>query len=86
LNQPLTLLFQAMAHHRLGHSEEARRLLKRAGTSIESKVPSIDGPPLADYLPDRWIVWCMVEVVRREAEELIGGQTKEGARKQQSLN
>ncbi len=77
LNLPLTLLFQAMSHHRLGQAEEAGKLLKRASTAIESKVPSIDGPPLAEYLPDRWIVWCMIEVVRREAEETILGPAHE---------
>jgi hypothetical protein len=67
-----------MAHFRLGDTEQAHQRLRWGVGAIDQMVPSIDGPPVADYPPDRWIVWCMADVVRREAEELIGSQAKEG--------
>jgi hypothetical protein len=70
--KPLTLLFRAMAQYRLGHAEQARQLLAQGVLAIEEKgVQTIEGPPLAEHLPDRWIVWCTIEVVRREAAALI---------------
>ncbi len=73
--EPLSYFFQAMARYRLGDTEQARELLGRGIEAMEQKVPTIDGPPLGDWLPDRWIVWCIVDVVRREAEETIGAKT-----------
>ena len=71
---PVSLLFQAMAHQRLGHDDEARRLLRQGIAEMEQRIPTIDGPPLADYMPARWVVWVTHRVLRREAEKLIGGQ------------
>lgn len=77
LQVPVSLLFQAMAHHRLGHDDEARRILRQGIAELERRVPTIDGPPLADYMPARWVVWVTHRVLRREAEELIGRQRDE---------
>jgi peroxiredoxin len=68
---PVSLLFQAMAQQRLGNTDEARRLLAQAVQDMEQRVPEIEGPPLADYMPARWVVWATHRVLRREAEKLI---------------
>lgn len=75
---PASLMFQAMAHKRLGHDDEAGQLLRRGIAEMEQRIPSIDGPPLADYMPARWVVWATHRVLRREAEEVIGEQGDEG--------
>jgi tetratricopeptide (TPR) repeat protein len=85
LNRPLTLLFQAMSHHRLGHARQARKLLERAVRVIEETVPTVEGPPLTANLPDRWIVWCSVDVVRREAQETVSGPVYESLDKADEL-
>jgi len=72
---PVSLLFQAMAHKRLGHGNEARRLLRQGIAELEQRIPTIDGPPLADYMPARWVVWTTHQVLRREAEKLIDDET-----------
>jgi cytochrome oxidase Cu insertion factor (SCO1/SenC/PrrC family) len=73
---PALLLFKAMAHKQLGHEDEARRLLQQGILEMEQRIPEIEGPPLPDYMPARWVVWAMHQVVRREAEELIVGQDR----------
>jgi tetratricopeptide (TPR) repeat protein len=69
---PLSHFFRAMAYHRLGDKDEACQHLQHGIEAAERSVPTIEGPPLAAHLPERWIVWCMIEAVRREAEKLIG--------------
>lgn len=71
---PVSLLFQAMAHQRLGQKDEAGRLLRQGIAEMEQRIPTIEGPPMADYMPARWVVWVTHRVLRREAEKLIGGQ------------
>ncbi|MBC8870690.1 MAG: tetratricopeptide repeat protein [Planctomycetes bacterium] len=72
---PVSLLVQAMVHQRLGHEDEARRLLRQGIAEMEQRIPTIDGPPLADYMPARWVVWTTHQVLRREAEKLIDDET-----------
>jgi hypothetical protein len=59
-------LFLAMAHHQLGHAEEARRWL-RLGTAAE---------PLATQTPSApggtsWITRLEFEILQREASGMI---------------
>jgi Flp pilus assembly protein TadD len=59
-------LFLAMAHHQLGHAEEARRWL-RLGTGVD---------PLAAQTPSApggtpWITRLEIEILRREASAMI---------------
>ena len=59
-------LFLAMAHHRLGHAEEARDWLRRASevTPIAMRKPDASGP-------SSWIPRVEIEMLRREAAALI---------------
>jgi tetratricopeptide (TPR) repeat protein len=68
----LDWLFLAMAHHRLGHAEEARKWLEKAITGIDRATQ--DPPDGAS--PDsriRWWTRLYYGVLRREAEGLIVG-------------
>src|SRR5262249_2537320 len=60
-NSPGTwnLLFRAMAHHHLGHNDQARRCLEQAQQQIKST-------------KFQWPLDVRTEHLRREAEELIG--------------
>ena len=71
LQAPLSLFFRAMAHHHLEETDKARGFLVRGMEAADSSLPTIEGPQLAKHLPERWIVWCMIDVVRREAKETI---------------
>jgi tetratricopeptide (TPR) repeat protein len=62
-----------MAHHRLGQSVQARNLLQRGIREIEQRLPTIEGPVLAHYIPERWVIWCMLDIVRREAQDTVSG-------------
>jgi tetratricopeptide (TPR) repeat protein len=63
-------LFLSMAHHRLGHAEEARRALAEADR-ILAEVP--DKPdPLTLQKGWRWRERIPAEVLRREAGQLLG--------------
>jgi len=73
----LAMLFRAMAHRQLGQVQQATEQLERGLQQIEQHVPTVEGPPLADYMPDRWVVWATLDIVRREAEELIENRPKE---------
>jgi hypothetical protein len=53
------LLFRAMAHHHLGHNEQARDYLDQAQVEIKST-------------PFQWPLDVRTQQLRREAEELIG--------------
>ena len=63
------LLFQAMAHHKLGHVEEARQLLQKARQLIAEQVPSPDGPQMV--WRERPTEWCMAQLALEQAEALI---------------
>jgi tetratricopeptide (TPR) repeat protein len=58
-------LFLAMAHHRLGHAEEARNWLRRASevTPVAMRKPDASGP-------SSWIPRVEIEMLRREAAAL----------------
>jgi WD40 repeat protein/serine/threonine protein kinase/tetratricopeptide (TPR) repeat protein len=73
---PMALLFRAMAHHQLGQQQQATQYLKLGLQHVKQGVATIEGPPLADYMPDRWVVWAMLQIVRREAEGLIEDRPK----------
>jgi tetratricopeptide (TPR) repeat protein len=59
-------LFLAMAHHRLGKTEEAR-LAERALGIIDRNVPKIESGDLSDS----WDDWLRFQINRREAEALL---------------
>ncbi len=62
-------LFLAMAHHQLGRTEEARQSLGTATKMMAQKSP---GDADID-----WHDWLMFQIVRREAERLVQGTTKQ---------
>ena len=64
---PFDALFLAMAHHRLGHLEEARRWQSRGTNPAPAATPRPDagGGP-------RWIPQLELEVLRREAAATLG--------------
>ncbi|MBI1917216.1 MAG: protein kinase [Planctomycetes bacterium] len=64
--EALNHLFLAMAHHQLGHADEATRALAQA-RAVEGRVKPqrVERPDLDE------IEWLRVEIVRREAEALI---------------
>jgi tetratricopeptide (TPR) repeat protein len=62
--------FLAMAHHRLGHIDEARRWLQKAVDWIEeaeARAPEGQEDPLS------WENRLELKLFRREAESLLGG-------------
>ena len=61
-------LFLAMAHHRLGHTADARRALRSAIERIEADVPA----PGSGYIRAGIEGWLLCQTVRREAEERVG--------------
>ena len=65
-------LILAMAHHRLGHAEEARRWLDKATAAIDG---APQAQPVGESLDSRidWQTRLSYRVLRREAEGLIGG-------------
>jgi tetratricopeptide (TPR) repeat protein len=67
---PSDLLFLAMAHQRLGRTEEARQALDRAVRWLEQ---AEKGQLLDNYLPIpiSWDTRLEFQLLRREAEELI---------------
>jgi hypothetical protein len=65
--QALAGLFLAMARHRLGQDDEARRALDQAGRQVGELRPRSAVRAQAD-----WPEWVLCEAVRREAEALVG--------------
>jgi eukaryotic-like serine/threonine-protein kinase len=65
--KPLGHLFLAMAHYRLGRTDEARAELTKATALIDAEVPSWNPDEGRVGGPD----WIMAMAVRREAEGLI---------------
>jgi hypothetical protein len=68
-----TWLFLAMAHHRLGHADEAKRWLDKAGKWIDENTKEkpkdgAAGPSLS------WDQGLELKLIRQEAEELITGK------------
>jgi WD40 repeat protein/serine/threonine protein kinase len=68
-------LFLAMADHRLGHVDEARRALDEARALMEQQLPKPD----REGLEDGWDDWLRCQSARREAEQLIDGKPGPGA-------
>jgi tetratricopeptide (TPR) repeat protein len=68
----LSRLFLAMAYHSAGKAEEARKWLDQAVLLIDIDFPQAGRVPLGNS----WHDWIMCQVVRREAEALIGDQSK----------
>jgi WD40 repeat protein/serine/threonine protein kinase/Flp pilus assembly protein TadD len=64
--------FLAMAHHRLGHAEEARKWLAQGLEWLEQSTP--DKPRDSSMgAPIIWDGWLKIQLVRYEAEALIKG-------------
>ena len=61
-------LFLAMAHHRLGQEDESRRVLAEARQIMEAELPKSDSGDLGSH----WQLWIIRDIIRREAETLIG--------------
>ena len=59
-----------MAHHRLGHAEQALALLGEARGVMEQKLPKAGEEDLESSSLEDWLIW---HVVRREAEALFAG-------------
>jgi len=62
-------LFLAMAQYRVGQTTEARRLLKQAGQWMEERARSLEPGDLGV----EWSDWMRIQIVHREAEQLIHG-------------
>jgi tetratricopeptide (TPR) repeat protein len=71
-----TWFFLAMAHHRLGHEEEACRWLDRAVQGSQEALKSPAGPPeksgdAEGVIPPNWDRGLTLGLLRREAEQWI---------------
>jgi WD40 repeat protein/serine/threonine protein kinase len=72
--------FLALAHHRLGHADDARRWLSTAVAWQERAIRNnLHDPRVSTPLP--WDVRLTLELLRREAEELIPGKPGPEAKK-----
>jgi WD40 repeat protein/tetratricopeptide (TPR) repeat protein len=75
-NMLSTWFYLAMAHHRLGHADEARRRLDRAVQGTQEALKSPAEPPGKSgnpegVIPPNWIRRLTLELLRREAGRLI---------------
>ena len=59
----------AMAHHRLGHAEQARSLFNDARQYVHRELPEAGAQDLSVGVEN----WLVCQVIRREAEQLIPG-------------
>jgi tetratricopeptide (TPR) repeat protein len=81
-----TWFFLALAHHRLGHADEARRWLDKATRATEDALkPLGKSANPAGVIPPPWNRKLTLRLLRREAEELMqrrptGAQTKSGTK------
>jgi tetratricopeptide (TPR) repeat protein len=69
----MALLFLAMAHHRLGQTDLARKALDHALELMEQKYPKIDRN---EVLGPGWDEWLRFHLVRHEAELLVKGRAE----------
>jgi WD40 repeat protein len=69
----LSRLFLAMTYHAAGQAERARQWLDQAVYVIDFDFPQAGRVPLGDH----WQEWITCQVIRREAEALIGGPSKQ---------
>jgi serine/threonine protein kinase len=65
-------LLLAMAHHRLGHAQEARRALADADRALAEVLDQPDSEPRRWPWSWRWSERVLAEVLRRDAGELLG--------------
>jgi WD40 repeat protein/Flp pilus assembly protein TadD len=83
-NMLCTWFFLAMAHHRLGHTDEARRWLDKGIRGTEEALKSPGEPPgksgnAGGVISPNWNRRLTLQLLRREAEPLIQGPpTKPG--------
>jgi WD40 repeat protein/Flp pilus assembly protein TadD len=80
---PSTSLLLALAHHRLGHADEARQCLDKAVQQMEQLTrqrPKNAGSEATDVAPDEllWTERLSLQLLRREAETLIRGPAEKG--------
>ena len=70
--------FMAMAHHRLGHAEEARHWLAKAEKAMNTLLadPKVDEIFKAVGSENNWHNRLVAEVIRTEADALIRGATE----------
>jgi tetratricopeptide (TPR) repeat protein len=70
---PLDWLFLAMVHQRLGHADEARTWLDKAVRWLDA---STQDKPADDAFGSRidWQTWLALQVLRREAEGVLGAR------------
>ena len=61
-------IFQAMAHHRLGHTAEAASWLEKAVQEIDEPSPETAQNPATEH----WNWRLRLQLLRHEAEALIG--------------
>jgi serine/threonine protein kinase/WD40 repeat protein/Flp pilus assembly protein TadD len=66
---PTTWLLLALAHHRLGHRDEARTWLDRAARRIDAVLPEVMDPGRAGGLP--WTDRLVLRRLRAEAEAAL---------------
>jgi tetratricopeptide (TPR) repeat protein len=59
--------FRAMAHHRLGHKEQARKWLEQAVARSEKELREYAQNPI----PERWVRRATLRLLRAEAEALL---------------
>jgi serine/threonine protein kinase/WD40 repeat protein/Flp pilus assembly protein TadD len=77
-NMLCTWFFLAMAHHRLGHTDEARRWLEKGVQGTERALNSSAGSQgkienCNGVIPLNWSRRLTLQLVRREAEQLVNG-------------
>jgi tetratricopeptide (TPR) repeat protein len=66
----MTGVFLALAYHRAGRPDDARRSLNEAQTLLDQRFPP-NGPPDINR-GGEWHDWLICQIVRREAEALLG--------------
>ena len=65
-------LFLAMAHQRLGQTEQARQWLDKAIQSID-QLEQAKTESLASAVPLQWVYRLELPILRREAEAIVNG-------------
>ena len=66
----LSLVLEAMAHHRLHDDPAARKSFDEATALIEQGMSQFQ----PNQLPESWHDWLVAEVLRREAEQLLSSR------------
>jgi WD40 repeat protein/Flp pilus assembly protein TadD len=73
---PHDWLFLAMAHHRLGHTEEAKKWLARAQEGIDQRTDEKPKEETSATRPLSWDQRLELKLIRAEAESLINVEKK----------